>query len=1533
MSEKSSIYRKLEEDVESAADLYEALEKLLDWVVDIFDARDGSLMLVDEQEQNLVMRARHRGDLPELDEPMTLAKGQGIAGWVWQEGRPYVCFDTLEDEKYHKTREESPIRAIVSAPVPAPDAMDKVMGVVNIDIAEPHRFTEYDGNRLQTIAKHIAPTVQRIRFRDRLSRLGERSWKQEVDLYQAAIEILYQLFGSAVAVWVLNERKPGTAELGPHRGLADDYVRDREPLDLARSVTLRAIRRGRVLSVFDLQNDPQVSSATREEAKRQGWHSLFVAPLMATGNRAIASISIYSTTQRHLTPWERSLLQTVGGQVGLAIQNARRMRELETISDIVHEISTSLEPDNLLDKIAQIIAKELACSHAALFFPERVDGEGVLKPRYVRGEFSEDVWQRRFRLGPQVAEKEKGLAGWVYERGESVLLADARSDSRFAPPTHGENGPRSILVAPIKVGERVIGVISADQDAYGWFNENDRRLVETLGRHAGIAIERAMGLTSLKDIGGRLAQARDLDKVLEEIVHSAIELMRMDEGIIYLFDPATGQLTGKEYQYPKEFKHTRPRIDQKTGVTYDIITSHNLYLVPDTTRDKRVGPGLAETFKSMIGVPLLLQEQVVGVLYLNAREAREFTDIDRTLLQTLASLGATAVRVQSEKNERIKAIAEIGLRIGATREPKQAIVELLERLLPQLRPGSHGQVCLLDESGAELEVFAYTGAVARPLEKLPVGGDDLPRQKRSVVGLVAKTGAPHVAEDVESDDYYQVHLKGTKSDIAVPIFSGDRLVGVLNTEHPDKNAYSWDDVPLLEAAATQVVATLENARLFRDVEESRDRLNQIVEGSAIPLFVIDRDHRVTHWNQACEQLTGVSAESMVGTNRHWTAYRKEERHLLADLVVDGTIEQRMDELYPGLYRKSAIVEGAYEVAEFFENLNGADRWLLFTAAPLRDAEGRPVGAIETLQDITQTKQIEARQGRLEALKAMSFEVLAGEQLDKVLQNLLGKTQELLPGTTTADVWLLDRPGHELTCRASLSPKGDSAHILPLDGSSRQARVATSDTRQVVIEGNAITAPLNSKEGELIGVLDLEHPGPGFFSETDRPLVEAIASQIAMAIDLTNSRRIAGIYSRIARAGVANIDRVLDALYEACAEVIDLTDTLAYIALYDRDKDEIRFGLMVEQDQQQEMARVRWGRAADGAERRAWLPRSWQSPPGLTEYVIEHGKTLINSDFDHKAKQRGLKVHGAVGERQLPTQAWLGIPLMIRGETIGVISIQSLEREEAFDPTHVALLEKIAEQAALVLDTVRLYQDARVEVTASKQLATLGIATAALQHRVNNTVNVILPNVRRLKIPGRANLDDPIVQDILDIIERNAGYMSDIIKRLHEPLKGTEFEQILVQSVLNDALGEVKARFPSSGEQPTIEFKDDIDPMLPPIEAPSGQISNVFVNLIENGCRAMSATGGVLSARCYGEDDQICVTVSDTGPGMSPKVQERLFKKPVPSREPGGGSGLGLWLNKLFLEQIGGDIRIQNTGHHGTTMLVTIPREPAFIPKG
>ena len=160
----------------------------------------------------------------------------------------------------------------------------------------------------------------------------------------------------------------------------------------------------------------------------------------------------------------------------------------------------------------------------------------------------------------------------------------------------------------------------------------------------------------------------------------------------------------------------------------------------------------------------------------------------------------------------------------------------------------------------------------------------------------------------------------------------------------------------------------------RDSARSEQILQSALQCSPVPKFVIGRDHRILYWNRALEELSGIRAHEVLGTADHWRAfYRSGSRPCLADLLVDQDFDA-IESWYAGKCRKSPLIEEAYEATDFFPELGEGGRWLRFTAAAIHDAEGRLVGALETLENITEQKRAEEelhKAQKMESLSAMA----------------------------------------------------------------------------------------------------------------------------------------------------------------------------------------------------------------------------------------------------------------------------------------------------------------------------------------------------------------------------------------------------------------------------------------------------------------------------------------------------------------------------------------------------------------------------------
>jgi PAS domain S-box-containing protein len=163
-----------------------------------------------------------------------------------------------------------------------------------------------------------------------------------------------------------------------------------------------------------------------------------------------------------------------------------------------------------------------------------------------------------------------------------------------------------------------------------------------------------------------------------------------------------------------------------------------------------------------------------------------------------------------------------------------------------------------------------------------------------------------------------------------------------------------DKKPVVLAFARDIT---ESKKVEEALKLSEQKLQNILNGSPIPLFVIDRDHRIIHWNKALEKYTLFSGKKMIGTKLHWKAFYEEQRPCLADLLIEQDLEG-ITKWYSGKYKKLEMVEGSYTCTDFFPYFGQTGKWLRFSSIPIRNEAGNIIAAMEMLEDITEQKAAE-----------------------------------------------------------------------------------------------------------------------------------------------------------------------------------------------------------------------------------------------------------------------------------------------------------------------------------------------------------------------------------------------------------------------------------------------------------------------------------------------------------------------------------------------------------------------------------------------
>jgi PAS domain S-box-containing protein len=205
-----------------------------------------------------------------------------------------------------------------------------------------------------------------------------------------------------------------------------------------------------------------------------------------------------------------------------------------------------------------------------------------------------------------------------------------------------------------------------------------------------------------------------------------------------------------------------------------------------------------------------------------------------------------------------------------------------------------------------------------------------------------------------------------------------------------------DEIGTLAASCNRMLASIADHK--RALQEQLQFSLNLIENSAAPTFVLNAQHQVIAWNKACEELTGVPATKVIGTNGHWQAFYSEQRSCLADLVIDDATEN-LEEYYTTCSKSSLIAAGV--AAECWLRINGSDKFLAFNAAPIRDNSGKLIAAIETLKDLTFRKRNEEELHKLSQAVEQSPSTVVITDIEGNIEYVNAKFQELT-GYTAAE---------------------------------------------------------------------------------------------------------------------------------------------------------------------------------------------------------------------------------------------------------------------------------------------------------------------------------------------------------------------------------------------------------------------------------------------------------------------------------------------------------------------------------------------------
>jgi two-component system cell cycle sensor histidine kinase/response regulator CckA len=713
--------------------------------------------------------------------------------------------------------------------------------------------------------------------------------------------------------------------------------------------------------------------------------------------------------------------------------------------------------------------------------------------------------------------------------------------------------------APIpSQGEPMVQVIARDITERKRMEAALRRSKEESQR---LAEEKAV----MAEIGRVISLTLNIEEVYERFAEEAHKLINFDRIVISIINRKDATVVNG-YVWGIGVAGRRPgeAYSLAGSIAEEVMRARKTLLIQTESQEDlaKLFPSLMSTFqagfRSMLTIPLFSRDQVIGVLHFRSTGPAAYADHEVRIAEAIAGQIAGAIanaqlfyeheqtekalRRSEEEAKRLAqenaVMAEIGRIISSTLN----IEEVYERFAQEVGKLIHFDRIVVNLNN--LEEYSVTQAYVSGLDMegrrisdvLPLEGSTNEEVMRTRSGLILH---PETIEELEGRfptlvSYFQ---QGIRSMMSIPLIFRGAVIGALHFRSMKPKAYMDQDLRISERIADQIAGAIANAQLYNErrraeegLRESEQKLMAILQGSPIPAFVIGKDHRVMYWNKALKEMSGIEPAELIGTSRHWKAFYREKRPCMADLLVDEVVD-RIPQWYAGKYTKSKFAEGAYEAADFFAALGEEGKWLRITAAAIRDSRGNLIGAIETLEDITERNRAEEAQRKSEEeANRLAQENAIMAEIGRIISSTLNieevyalfseKVRSLLPYDRLA-INLINEDGTTLINRyveGDSAPERNVGEVQPKAGTLTETvilnrkglMIDSQDENEIAAKypgllpemrsglRSFLSVPLISGD-QPIGGLHFRSKRYGVYSEKDLKVAESIANQIAGAI--------------------------------------------------------------------------------------------------------------------------------------------------------------------------------------------------------------------------------------------------------------------------------------------------------------------------------------------------------------------------------------------------------------------------------------------------
>jgi GAF domain-containing protein/anti-sigma regulatory factor (Ser/Thr protein kinase) len=690
----------------------------------------------------------------------------------------------------------------------------------------------------QTATAEVLQTISRATFD--LPTVLETLIERAVALCEADDGLVRQREGSSTRL--LAKSKDAALSEGTSVGSVSELERG--------TITARVIETAMTVHLPDTLADTDYAAHYAKPENREHsvqYRTLLGVPLLREG-RPIGLMLLRRRTPHAFTVDQIRLVETFADQAVIAIENVRLFNETKesleqqtAIADILRVISASpTDTQPVLEAIAESATRFAAAEDASVLL---VQGS-VLQPVAHHGPIP---------MPMSVVVDRNSVTGRAVLEAHTVHAADVTADNEYPESKRAgvADGQRTVLAAPLIRSGKALGAIVLRRREPRPFSDRQVELAQTFANQAAIAIENVRLFNETKE---SLEQQTAISEVLRVISRSAFDLQPVLDTLVAnaarLCDADVAWLRGVENGAFVKLGASHSRIGEvvirfpTVGLgdypNPDSVIGRALATrSPQQYADMTSEPELFEASRfvratgsrSLLAVPLIREDSVVGVMVVSRLDVRPFTARHLQILETFADQAAIAIQnvrlfnETKESLERQTATAEILRVISESPTDVQPVFDAIANSAARYCGGENSAVMLVE--GDTLRPVATAGSIGIVADPIPLSGDYLHarvvRERRvlHIADLQSSTEYPHGASVSRRLGYRAIAV--------APMIRGERAIGTVSLRRASAEPFSERQIELLQAFAAQAAIAVENVRLFNETKESLERQTAVSE--------------------------------------------------------------------------------------------------------------------------------------------------------------------------------------------------------------------------------------------------------------------------------------------------------------------------------------------------------------------------------------------------------------------------------------------------------------------------------------------------------------------------------------------------------------------------------------------------------------------------------------------------------------------------------------------------------------------------------